>query len=126
MGSLSPQPSPPLSSKVIFSSWKLHPSSEDLVDWKKQQQKLVLHFHGASKKNPRVEGGEWVLLNPDGIIETKYAWGLGRKTNNQVEMYGFLHGLHIAKDKEIKDIVILGDSLITSHYLIPLHWCFKE
>ena len=33
-------------------------------------------------------------------------------------MYGFLQGLHIAKDKGIKYIIILRDLLITIHYLI--------
>lgn len=62
--------------------------------------------------------GERGLLNLDGIIEFKFDWRLGRKTNNQAEMYGHFQGLHIVKDKGIKDIIILRDSLITIHYLI--------
>lgn len=59
-----------------------------------------------------------MLLNPDEIIEIKYAWGLGRKTNNQDEMYGLLQGFHIAKDKGLQDIIVLGDLLVTIQYLI--------
>lgn len=90
VGSLSPQPSLTLPSKVVLPSWKFRLSLEELVDWKKKQQKWVLQFDGASKKNPRVAGGGGILFNPDGITEIKFAWGLGRKTNNQVEMYGLL------------------------------------
>ena len=59
-----------------------------------------------------------ILLNPNGIIEIKFTWVLGRKTNNQAKMYGLLQGLCIAKDKGIKYIIILGVSLITIHHLI--------
>lgn len=49
------------------------------------------------------------------------------KTNNQVEMY-------IIKDKGIKYIIVMGDPLLMTHYLINrncskitlLLWCFKE
>jgi len=37
-----------------------------------------------------VAGGGGILINPKGIIETKYDWGLGKRTNNQVELYNLL------------------------------------
>ena len=41
-----------------------------------------------------------------------------RKTNDQAEMYGLLQGLCIAKEKDIKYRIFLGDLLLTIHYLI--------
>jgi len=59
-----------------------------------------------------------ILLNPNRIIETKFAWGLGRETNNKAKMYGLFQGLRIAKGKGIKDIILLWDTLITIQNLI--------
>ena len=56
------------------------------------------------------EGG--VLINPEGIIENRYAWGLGMKTNNQVDALGLFLGLSVAQNKGIKDMQILGDSML--------------
>lgn len=49
-------------------------------------------------------GGGWILINPAGIIEDRFAWGLGMKTNNQVETYGLFLRLSLAQKKEIMDI----------------------
>jgi len=43
-----------------------------------------------------VAGGAWILRNLKGIIEDRCAWGLGRKTNNQVEALGVFFGLSVA------------------------------
>lgn len=45
-------------------------------------------------------------------MEVRYAWGLGRKTISHAEVYGLFHGRSIAKNKGVKDIIILGDSHI--------------
>jgi len=50
-------------------------------------------------------------------MEVEFSWGLGRKSNTQAEMYGFLQGLSIAKDKGLEDIISLGYSLLTIQYL---------
>jgi len=65
-----------------------------------------------------VVGGGGILLNLDGGIEIKFAWVLGSKTNDQIEMYGLIQGLCIVRDKGIKGIIILIYSLIIVHYLI--------
>lgn len=49
----------------------------------------------------RVVGGEGVLINPKGMTVDRYAWGLGKKRNNQVEVYYLFFGLIIAKQRGI-------------------------
>lgn len=92
-------------------------SMEELTEWKTCQKKYILHIDGSSKINPWMGGGARILYNIDGIIEVRYVLDLGRKNKNQVELYGLLQGLNIAKYKGIKDIIILEDSLIIILYL---------
>jgi len=65
-----------------------------------------------------VAGGGGILINPKGTIEASYSWGLGRRSNNQAEIYGILQGLIIAKDRVVGDIIILGYPMITIQYII--------
>lgn len=43
-----------------------------------------------------VAGREGIVRNPKGKIVIKYAWGLGKKTKNQAEMYELYIGLLLA------------------------------
>jgi len=61
------------------------------------------------------EGG--IIINPEGIIEERYAWGLGMKTNNQVEAYCLFLGLSLAPKNGIKDMKILGDSMLNINHM---------
>jgi len=58
-----------------------------------------------------------ILINFEGIVEDGYAWGQVRKTNNQVEAYGFLLGLSLAKKNGIKEMQMLGDSMLIINHM---------
>ena len=58
--------------------------------WLQEQNSYSLFFDGASKGNPGVVGAGGILLDPRGQIEKNFAWGLGRKTNNEVESMALL------------------------------------
>lgn len=62
-------------------------------------------------------GGGGILINFKGIIEDGYSWGQVRKTNNQVEAYGFLLGLSLAKKRGIKEMKMLGDSMLIINHM---------
>ena len=58
----------------------------------------------------------WVLLRPQGINKTYFAWGFGIATNNHVEALFLWKGFHIAKEKGIDELRVVGDSgLIIQH-----------
>lgn len=56
-------------------------------------------------------------LNLEGNQEIKYSQGLGKRMNNWAEMFGLLIGLHLAKERELSKIEIMGDSLLTIQHL---------
>ena len=51
------------------------------------------------------------VINPEGIMEINYAWGLGIASNNQAKAYGFLQGLKNIDLKRVQSILFFGDSL---------------
>ena len=51
-----------------------------------------------------------ILLDPRGHVEQTFAWGLGYRTNNEVEWFALLQGLKILANKDLSRIVIFGDS----------------
>jgi len=65
-----------------------------------------------------VAGGGGILINPEGTIEFRYAWGLGQKTNNQAKADGMLLGLILAQRNGIKKMQVLGDSMIIIRHMI--------
>ena len=65
----------------------------DLSKWMTKSQRHTLFFDRASKGNPGVEGGGWILVNPDGTQEHVYSWGLGDETNNFAEALALWQGL---------------------------------
>ena len=88
----------------------------------------VLFTDGALKGNPRVAGGG-VIITPEGLLETSFAWGLGSETNNMAEALALWQGLRIAKNQGITELTILRDSRIiiqamTKKY-IPNHMHLK-
>jgi ribonuclease HI len=64
-----------------------------------------------------VAGARGVLYDPGGNIENTYSWNLGVATNNQVELYALLQGLFIARSKNIKSLLVVGDSKNTIRHL---------
>ena len=49
---------------------------------------------------------------------SSYAWGLGRKTNNEVEWFALFFGLELANKLKITKIIFLGDSKQVIHKMI--------
>ena len=62
--------------------------------------------------NTGVTVGGKILLNLKRSIVDKFSWGLTKKNNNQIEIYGLYLGLTIYQHRGIKDITILGDSYL--------------
>jgi ribonuclease HI len=52
------------------------------------------------------------LLDPGGNIFTHYSWGLGATSNNTIEAYDLLQGLSIAKERNITNLSIYGNSML--------------
>ena len=59
-----------------------------------------------------------ILLNPGGYVEQAFAWGLGNRTNNQVEWLDLIQGLHLLNTKKIHKALIFGDSRHVIYKLI--------
>ena len=65
--------------------------------------------------------GDWevgvggIIFDPGGNIVSSYAWGLGYKTNNEVEWLALFFGLELAKHLKITKITVLGDSKQVIH-----------
>lgn len=78
--------------------------------YEKQESKYVLYFDGCSKGNPGV-GGAGAVLYKDGLE----VWGSSQKvgenvTNNVAEYIGLIMGLQEVFTREIKNILVRGDS----------------
>jgi len=54
--------------------------------------------------------GGGIVYRPDGLIDFRYAWGLGNATNNQAEALALLQGICLLKQKRIAHARIIGDS----------------
>ena len=55
-------------------------------------------------------GAGGILLDPGGHIELKFAWGLGRRTNNEAEWLALLQGLQFLHSQNYRKVLIFGDS----------------
>jgi ribonuclease HI len=53
-----------------------------------------------------------------------YAWGLGNVSNNLAEAYSLCMGLKVAKEFELKEIIVLGDSMMIIRAIV--HWNHME
>lgn len=71
-----------------------------------------MFFDGALKGNPGAVGGGGVLLNPTGSITLSFSWGLGQDSNNRAEALALWQGLKLALSKNLKSLVLFGDSRI--------------
>jgi ribonuclease HI len=96
----------------------------------------ALKFDGCSKGNPGPSGAGAVLYN-DGVEIWANCSYVGKNTNNFAEYSGLILGLTEAVNKNIKDLIVYGDSLLViqqmnkkykvkSHNLIPLFNDAKE
>ena len=57
-----------------------------------------------------VAGAGGILLNPEGYVEQTFAWGIGRRTNNEAEWLALIQGLHLLNNKKLRKVLIFGDS----------------
>ena len=55
-------------------------------------------------------GAGGIIKNKEGIIVSKFAWGLGQSTSMQAEALALLQGINKAKANGILDVSIIGDS----------------
>jgi ribonuclease HI len=59
-----------------------------------------------------------VLFIPRGQILLTYSWNLGITTNNLAEAYAIFKGAQLAKERQINQLIILGDSKTIIRYFI--------
>lgn len=69
-----------------------------------------LYFDGASRKNPGPASFGGVIYDESGEELDVYYQFIGTATNNVAEYCGLLAGLHRAKDLNIKELNVFGDS----------------
>lgn len=92
---------------------------------------FTLNFDGASKGNPGLSGAGMVIYKNDEEIWSSHKF-IGCKTNNQAEYSALIFGLEGALKLGIKNLLVLGDSLLVinqvnglykvkSDFLLPLH-----
>ena len=59
-----------------------------------------------------------IIFDPGGNKVSIYAWGLGRKTNNEVEWLALLFWMEQFKHNKITKVTVLGDSIQVIHKMI--------
>lgn len=79
--------------------WKLRINIQEFKDWTKKENNMGLFFDGASKGNPGAAGAGGVLISPGGKVELRYSWGLGVKSNNEVETLALLKGSQLVAER---------------------------
>ena len=52
-----------------------------------------------------------MIFDPGGEKVTAYAWGLGRKTNNEAEWLSLLFGMEQVTQNKITKVTVMGDSI---------------
>ena len=70
---------------VLRGCWEVRLEEQDFIKWRSTLEEHCLFFDGASKGNPSVAGGGGILLGPNGMMESTYAWGVGSVSNNREE-----------------------------------------
>ena len=74
--------------------------------------KYTLFFDGCSKGNPGPAGAGAVLYHGNTEIWSKSIFVGNNSTNNVAEYSGLIIGLHEAVNKNIKEIIVKGDSML--------------
>jgi len=69
-----------------------------------------LYFDGASRQNPGPASFGGVIYNESGEEFDTYYKFIGTATNNVAEYCGLLAGLHRARELNIKELKVFGDS----------------
>ena len=55
-----------------------------------------------------------VIFHFKGNKQKEYDWGIGRATNNYVELLALINDLELARDMGIEEMIAIGDSLIVT------------
>jgi ribonuclease HI len=92
--------------------------SNEFHSWLSSQSCYTLCFDGASKGNPGEAGVGGVLYGPRGIRELDFYWNLGVTMNNKAEAYAVFQGIQLAKQRQISQLNIVGDSKNTIRYFV--------
>jgi ribonuclease HI len=92
--------------------WCLREIDAVCQDWWRKQGKATIFFDGAFKGNPGKVWAGGVIYSSNGQRKDSFSWGLGQRTNNQVEILGLLKACQIAWENGIKEIQVFGDSEI--------------
>tara|TARA_B100001175_G_C19188222_1_gene485466 strand:+ start:290 stop:679 length:390 start_codon:yes stop_codon:yes gene_type:complete len=71
----------------------------------------VLFFDGCAKGNPGFAGSGAVMYKDDKEIWSRSEY-LEKQTNNYAEYCGLIMGLQYAVEKEIKNLIVNGDSML--------------
>jgi ribonuclease HI len=92
---------------------------QDFKNWLNcPKESCSLCFDGASKGNPGEAGAGGVLFIPRGQRLLTYSWNLGITTNNLAEAYAIFKGAQLAQERQINQLIILGDSKNIIRYFI--------
>jgi hypothetical protein len=59
---------------------------------------------------PGRQGGGGILMDPEGLMEISYSWGLRIETNNREEALTMLQGIRQEISSNVQNLVVFGDS----------------
>ena len=73
----------------------------------------TLYFDGGSNNNPGISGAGSVIYDEDNVEIWAGSYYVGdSETNNTAEYYGLIKGLEYARDHNITDLCVKGDSAL--------------
>jgi ribonuclease HI len=76
------------------------------------ENEYTMYFDGCSKKNPGPSGAGAVIFNNKEEIWGSSIFVGHRETNNVAEYSGLILGLKQARDMNIRNLIVYGDSLL--------------
>jgi ribonuclease HI len=109
------EPARPKSSSTGASASKKASSQYDTrcfvrTETRGQVQRATLHTDGASKGNPGQAGIGFLITSETGEILAQHSEAIGLATNNIAEYRALVEGLKIARQLEIPNLEVVGDS----------------
>ena len=78
---------------------------------------VTLNSDGCLKKAKGLTGGGWVMRDHMGKWLTDFSLRLGTCTVPAAALWALLHGLHIAWDKGVRNLVVEVDSLLVYNWI---------
>ena len=89
--------------------WHVRVTEKEFSKWWQMKNKVSIFFDAASKGNLRKAGEGGLIFYPGENLETRFNWGVGQLTINQVELYALLKSCKLAKVAGHNNIQIFGD-----------------